>query len=103
MKACTKLLAAGLLAILLAGCQLPARRAAGVPPGVRAAVMGVLDRNMDALDALDIEAHVATYPFPHFRPASGQLAVRERPEQAMPVLALRDGSWGIRGRSSFAP
>jgi hypothetical protein len=55
---------------------------------IGAAVMGVLDRYMDALNALDLEAHVATYHFPHFRLAGGVLRVWQTPGEAMPALAL---------------
>jgi len=129
------------------------------------AIMGVLDRYMDAVNALDLDAHVETYHFPHFRLASGRLAVWATPEEAMPlhgqpreklreglraslgpewhrsvwtkreivqadatkvhvatrfarlredgseittydslyVLTLEEGTWAIKGRSSFAP
>ena len=43
---------------------------------------------MDALNELDIERHVATYHFPHFRLASGVLAVWTTPDEAMPLLRL---------------
>lgn len=129
------------------------------------AAFAVLDRYMDALNALDLEGHLATYHFPHFRYASGELTVWESAREAMPILdspeperrawllralgdewarsewtrrdivqadatkihvvttfvrfrsdgseiasfdsfyilTFDDGSWGIRGRSSFAP
>ena len=50
--------------------------------------MGVLDRYMSALNALDMEGHVATYHFPHFRYASGEVAVWASPEEALPILAV---------------
>ncbi len=43
---------------------------------------------MDALNALDIEAHVATYHFPHYRHASGSVVVWETPVAAMPILRV---------------
>ncbi len=51
-----------------------------------AAVLQVLDRYMDGLNALDLETHVATYHFPHFRLADGDLSVWATPEEAMPIL-----------------
>ena len=51
-------------------------------------IMAVLDRYMDALNALDLEAHVATYHFPHYRHASGRIEVWPTPEAAMPLLRV---------------
>ena len=51
-----------------------------------AAILQVLDRYMDGLNALDMETHVATYHFPHFRLAGGGLSVWSTPEEAMPIL-----------------
>jgi len=51
-----------------------------------AAILQVLDRYMDGLNALDMETHVATYHFPHFRLAGGELSVWSTPEEAMPIL-----------------
>jgi hypothetical protein len=48
----------------------------------------VLDRYMDALNELDIEAHVATYHFPHYRHASGRIVVWQDAAEAMPILAI---------------
>ncbi len=160
----TRLICAAWLAALAIGCS------AWAPPRTShpdrdAQIMRVLDQYMDALNALDIEGHVATYHFPHFRYAGGALAVWATREEAMPLLlappeqqrarlrevlepdwhrsewtrreivqgdatkvhvvtrferlredgsvikafdslyimTLRDGAWGIRGRSSFAP
>ena len=52
------------------------------------AIMDVLDRYMDALNALDLEAHVATYHFPHYRHASGEIAVWEGAVAALPILRV---------------
>ncbi|MAG34501.1 MAG: hypothetical protein CL908_26820 [Deltaproteobacteria bacterium] len=52
-----------------------------------AAIMQVLDRYMEALNALDMEAHVATYHFPHYRHASGEIVVWQNAQEAMPILA----------------
>ncbi len=51
-----------------------------------ALILQVLDRYMDGLNALDMETHVATYHFPHFRLAGGELSVWSTPEEAMPIL-----------------
>lgn len=53
-----------------------------------AAVMAVLDRYMDALNRLDIEGHVSTYHFPHYRHASGTIAVWQNAREAMPILDM---------------
>ena len=50
-----------------------------------ARVMAVLDRYMEALNALDMEGHVATYHFPHYRHASGRIVVWETAADAMPI------------------
>jgi hypothetical protein len=50
--------------------------------------MAVLDRYMDALNALDLEAHVATYHFPHYRHASGKIVVWQDANEAMPILSV---------------
>lgn len=46
----------------------------------------VLDEYMQALNALDLERHVGTYHFPHFRLASGKLSVWTTRSEAMPLL-----------------
>ena len=56
-----------------------------------AAVMAVLDGYMDGLNALDLERHVSTYHFPHYRHASGKIAVWATPEEALPVLVMPEG------------
>ena len=78
---------AGLLLLgIVLGCAsvLPGR---SDDPARDAAVLAVLDRYMDALNALDLEAHVATYHFPHYRHASGRIVVWDAPEEAVPLLA----------------
>jgi len=62
--------------------------AGGAPPDVEAEIMAVLDRYMDALNDLDIERHVSTYHFPHYRHAHGEIVVWQNAQEAMPVLAL---------------
>lgn len=50
--------------------------------------MHVLDNYMSALNALDLENHVATYHFPHYRHASGNISVWENAAAAMPLLSV---------------
>ena len=156
-----------LAALLFGGAPAAADgpEAAGVEAETVAEVMRVLDRYLDAINAHDIEAHLATLHFPHFRYASGELAIWRTAADVMPfrsdtaeeagenlraalhpdwhrsvwvgreivqsgpgkvhvatrfsrrredgseivafdslyVMALQDGRWGIKGRSSFAP
>lgn len=49
-------------------------------------IMRVLDRYMDALNDLDMEGHVATYHFPHYRHASGRIVVWQSAGEAIPLL-----------------
>jgi hypothetical protein len=51
-----------------------------------AEIMLVLDRYMDALNDLDLEGHVATYHFPHYRHASGKIVVWQSAREAIPGL-----------------
>jgi hypothetical protein len=51
-----------------------------------AEIMSVLDEYMDALNELDIERHVSTYHFPHYRHASGKITVWKNAREAMPLL-----------------
>jgi len=53
-----------------------------------AAVMAVLDQYMDALNALDVEGHTATYHFPHYRHASGEIVVWADALEANPILGV---------------
>ena len=64
-----------LLALALAAAM-PAAAAEEDPA---AAAMAVLDRFMEAFNARDLEAWEATYHFPHFRMASGELSVLPKP------------------------
>jgi hypothetical protein len=66
-------------------------------------IMLVLDRYMDALNELDLEGHVATYHFPHFRHASGAVAIWENPEEAMPILLLPEEERRSRLRDALDP
>ena len=55
-----------------------------------AKIMTVLDQFMDGLNALDIETHMATYQFPHFRYASGTIAIWNTPLEANPILGASE-------------
>jgi len=68
-----------------------------------AEVMAVLDRYMDALNALDIEAHVATYHFPHYRHASGEIVVWQDANAAMPILSVPEAERRRVLRETLAP
>jgi hypothetical protein len=68
-----------------------------------AAIMEVLDRYMDALNALDIEAHVSTYHFPHYRHAGGVIVVWQDAAEAMPILRVPVGERRAALRSALEP
>jgi len=53
-----------------------------------AEIMEVLDLYMDAVNALDLEAHVSTYHFPHYRHASGKIVVWQSAAEAIPGLEI---------------
>jgi hypothetical protein len=53
-----------------------------------AEIMSALDRYMEGLNDLDLEKHVRTYHFPHYRHASGKIVVWESAREAIPVLDL---------------
>ena len=53
-----------------------------------AEIMRVLDRYLGALNRLDLEGHMATYHFPHYRHASGKITIWQRAEEMNPVLSL---------------
>ena len=75
------------LCVFAAACASSPHR--GVEDPARdAAIMAVLDVYMDGLNDLDLERHVSTYHFPHYRHASGKIAVWATPEEALPVLVL---------------
>ncbi len=90
-----------LIPALLIGSQIALLAPGRAEPAANARTMQVLDRYMDALNALDIEGHVATYHFPHFRLASGEVSVWTRPEHAMPLLALPTEERRARLRESL--
>jgi hypothetical protein len=68
-----------------------------------AQVMAVLDRYMDALNALDLERHVATYHFPHYRHASGEIKVWQTPREAIPLLGAPEAERRARLREALEP
>ena len=68
-----------------------------------AAVMAVLDRYMDALNELDIEGHLATYHFPHYRHASGKIVLWLTPEEANPMLGVSSDERRARLRAVLEP
>ena len=51
-----------------------------------AQIMAVLDTFMDGLNELDLEKHLETYHFPHFRYASGAISISDNALAAMPFL-----------------
>ena len=75
------------LCVFAAGCASSPHRTVE-DPARDAAIMAVLDVYMDGLNDLDLERHVSTYHFPHYRHASGKIAVWATPEEALPVLVL---------------
>ena len=76
---------------------------AATDPSRHAEVLQVLDRYMDGLNALDIETHVATYHFPHFRLADGELSIWATPEKAMPILNVSAETRRERLRAMLHP
>jgi hypothetical protein len=66
-------------------------------------VMAVLDQYMDALNDLDLERHIATYHFPHYRHAGGKIVVWTTPVEAMPLLARPRDQWRAGLRASLDP
>jgi hypothetical protein len=66
-------------------------------------IMRVLDRYMDALNAIDIEGHVATYHFPHYRHASGRIVVWQDAEEAMPILSIPEAERRRAVRAALEP
>ena len=93
-----------LLLLLPALPALPALPPTAVANSERdAQVMAVLDRYMDALNALDMEQHVSTYHFPHFRFAGGEIALWTSAQEAMPVLTLPRDERKAALRQMLAP
>ncbi len=83
--------ALGLVGGVLVGLHVAVVAIAAEPLSARdAEIMRVLDRYMDGLNALDLEAHVATYHFPHYRHASGEIVVWQSAREAIPGLDVPD-------------
>ena len=68
-----------------------------------AAILAVLDRYMEGLNALDVEAHVSTYHFPHYRHAGGEIVVWSDAGEAMPILAVPREKRREALRAALAP
>ena len=66
-------------------------------------IMAVLDRYMDALNALDLEGHLATYHFPHYRHASGEITIWETAQDVSPLFRLPVSERRARLRSVLEP
>lgn len=81
-------IALGALVATLSCASLGADAGSDLSAEDEAAIMAVLDRYMDALNDLDVEGHVATYHFPHYRHASGKIIVWDTPAEAMPLLGV---------------
>ena len=74
------LLLAAVLVLLLTGRDADAQAPAGkIDPVVEKAVMQTLKDYMDAFNRLDVPAFERTLHFPHYRLASGQMTVLDRP------------------------
>jgi hypothetical protein len=74
--------------LVLAGGGVSALAESSDPTARDVEIMGILDRYMDGLNDLDMEGHVATYHFPHYRHASGEIVIWQTPSEAMPILEL---------------
>lgn len=68
-----------------------------------AAIMAVLDRYLAGLNALDLEAHVTTYHFPHFRYASGEISVWKTALEAIPILDVPEAERLRAVRAALEP
>lgn len=89
------------MALVLACAARPPMRSGD--PGRDAAVLAVLDRYLDALNALDLEGHVATYHFPHFRHASGRIVVWASAREAVPILEIPEADRRRALRDALEP
>jgi hypothetical protein len=65
-------------------------------------VMAVLDQYLDALNLLDLERHVETYHFPHYRHAGTKITVWKNAREAMPILELDKSERRARLRQMLA-
>ncbi len=68
-----------------------------------AEIMAVLDRYMDALNALDLEGHLATYHFPHYRHASGEITIWETARDVTPLSNVPEAERRVHLRSVLEP
>ena len=68
-----------------------------------AEIMRVLDLYMDALNDLDIEGHVATYHFPHYRHASGEIVIWQSAREAIPGLDVPEAERRAALRAVLEP
>jgi hypothetical protein len=66
-------------------------------------VMAVLDQYLEALNALDMERHVETYHFPHYRHAGSTITVWKDALEAMPILAVDESERRKQLRQVLAP
>lgn len=73
------------LTVLLATVLVAAGQASG-NANRDAAVMAVLETYLVSLNALDLEAHVATYRFPHYRHSIKGFVVWQTAAEAIPLL-----------------
>jgi hypothetical protein len=67
-----------------------------IDPAVEAAAMKLLDEYMTAWNNKDMEAWELTFQFPHYRLASGNMSVLERPgmqDAARLWKAMADSGW----------
>ena len=69
----------------------------------KAAVYRVLDQYMDKLNKLDIEGHVASYHFPHFRLAGGKIAHWQTAIEALPLLQIAPEQRAAELRKALHP
>ena len=93
-----------LLVLALGGASTGLGPAYGAAHAERdASIMEVLDRYMDALNALDIEGHVSTYHFPHYRHAGGVVVVWQDAAEAMPILRVPVGERRAALRNALEP
>lgn len=104
------------LGLLAVGCSTPTptptpaitspsmSASAGGPDSTRdAEIMAVLDRYMDALNALDLDAHLETYHFPHYRHASGEITIWETAQDVSPLFDVPEAERRAHLRSVLEP
>ena len=67
-----------------------------------AKIMAVLDEYLAALNVLDIERHVETYHFPHYRHAGAKITVWKNAREAMPILDIDESERRVWLRKALA-